>query len=341
MGDIVLNRSSLDRAPATDEQWSTQMLAECPIVTVAISSLLPADSPRLSGEISSHVETLIAVGESLPPIIIHGPSGRIIDGMHRTRAALARGETEIRAIVYSGSMRDAFAIGVRSNTSHGLPLSRPERLAAAERIIASHPEWSDRRIALIAGIAVGTAGKIRIRSNEARQRLDSRVGQDGRVRPLNGAVGRELVVKLLLERPTATLREIAAEAGVSPATAHDVRHRMQTGQDPVPQRKRTRLKHESDVDQRQPSKHGNVTAGPEATRAELTSLLTQMKRDPSLRFTETGRGMLKWLDFHVSSMADWDQIEKSIPAHCIPAVAKIAHSYAKAWEGFAKRIKPG
>jgi ParB-like chromosome segregation protein Spo0J len=341
VGDIVLNRSSLDRAPAADEQWSAQVLAECPVVTVAISSLLPADSPRQSGEISSHVQNLIEVGESLPPIIIHGPSSRIIDGMHRTRAALARGQTEIRAIVYSGSIRDAFAIAVRSNTSHGLPLSRPERLAAAKRIIASHPEWSDRRIAGIAGIAVGTVGKIRIRSNEARQQLDSRVGQDGRVRPLNGAAGRELVVKLLLEHPTATLREIATEAGVSPATAHDVRHRMQTGQDPVPQRKRTHLEHESGVDHRQPSKQGDVTAGAEAVRAELASLLTQMRKDPSLRFSETGRGLLKWLDFHVSSMADWDQIEKSIPTHCIPIVAKIAHSYAKAWEGFAKRIKQG
>jgi len=259
--------------------------------------------------------------------------------MHRTRAAVARGEKEISAVVYNGPTRDAFAIAVRSNTSHGLPLSRSERLAAAERIVESHPEWSDRGIAGIAGIAVGTVGKIRARSEATRNQLGSRVGQDGRVRPLNGAAGRELAVKLLREHPTATLREIAAEAGVSPATAHDVRRRMKIGQDPVPQRKQTPLKHESASGSRQAPKRSDVTAGPEAARAELGSLLTKLKKDPSLRFTETGRSLLRWLDFHVNGMADWDRIEKSIPAHCIPMVERIASSYGEAWKGFARQIR--
>lgn len=340
MGDTSLRRSDAPRGRDVDEQWSAaEALAECPVVTVGISSLLPADSPRQSGEIRSHVQNLVEIGDSLPPIIIHGPTKRIIDGMHRASAALARGESEIRAVVYSGSMRDAFAIAVRINTSHGLPLSRTERLAAAKRIIRSHPEWSDRRIALIASIAVGTVGKIRIRSTDAHQQRDSRVGQDGRVRPLNGAAGRELVVKLLQQRPTASLREIANEAGVSPATAHDVRHRMQIGQNPVPQRERTPRKQETNLPRPRPLKQDIVAAGREAARTELASLLTQMKRDPSLRFTETGRNLLRWLDFHVSGMADWDQIEKSVPTHCVPVVEKIAHSYAKAWEEFARRLK--
>src|SRR5213076_255321 len=60
-----------------------------------IGSLLPADSPRLEGERLDHVRALAdAVGEP-PPILVHRHSRRVIDGMHRLRAAQLRGERMI------------------------------------------------------------------------------------------------------------------------------------------------------------------------------------------------------------------------------------------------------
>lgn len=58
---------------------------------VAVGSLLPADSPRLNGIDEDHARALAETGQVLPPILVHGSSMRIIDGMHRARAAQIRG----------------------------------------------------------------------------------------------------------------------------------------------------------------------------------------------------------------------------------------------------------
>ena len=69
---------------------------------------------------------------------------RVIDGTHRLRAALLRGVDVIDVLYFDGPDADAFVLAVELNHTHGLPLSRADRTAAAERIIGSHPDWSDR-----------------------------------------------------------------------------------------------------------------------------------------------------------------------------------------------------
>jgi ParB-like chromosome segregation protein Spo0J len=146
----------------------------------AIESLANADSPRLSGESTEHILALANAQDELPPITVHRASMRVLDGMHRLRAAEHRGQNHIKVRFFDGDDADAFVIAVRSNIVLGLPLSLADRKATATRIIASHPHWSDRLIASITGLAAGTIVEIRRTSDEKAPAAAIRIGRDGR-----------------------------------------------------------------------------------------------------------------------------------------------------------------
>lgn len=112
-------RSILDRKPPA---------AARPISTVPISALLPADSPRLAGESAEHVRMLADSGAKFPPIIVHRPSMRVIDGMHRLRATTLRGCATIEVqFVDDGEGPELFVLAVAANIAHGLPLTSADR----------------------------------------------------------------------------------------------------------------------------------------------------------------------------------------------------------------------
>ncbi|MGP3978930.1 hypothetical protein ACTWQF_33935 [Streptomyces sp. 8N114] len=207
-----------------------------PPAAVALDELLASDSPRLNGEDNAHIRALAALEAPLPPILVHRGTMRIIDGMHRMRAARLRGEDRIQVEFFEGGEDELFALSVKLNITHGLPLSQADRKAAAKRIIEAHPYWSDRRIAANAGLAASTVATIRRRSTGRNAQLNVRVGRDGRVRPLHATEGRLRASKILAANPDASLRQIAEEAGIATATAKDVRDRIRQGQDPVPPR---------------------------------------------------------------------------------------------------------
>jgi len=64
-------------------------------VQVPIARILAADSPRRAGENPEHAQSLAEVNAELPPIVVHRATLRVIDGMHRLRAARLRGQEEI------------------------------------------------------------------------------------------------------------------------------------------------------------------------------------------------------------------------------------------------------
>jgi hypothetical protein len=257
----------------------------------------------------------------------------VIDGMHRVRAAMLRGEETIEAKIYPGPMADAFVLAVRMNTSHGLPLSLADRKAAAGRILESHRQWSNRIVAAMTGLAASTVAGIRERSTDRRDQSIARIGQDGRVRPLNGAAGRLRAHRLLIERPTASVRTIAKEAGVSPSTVQDVRQRLAAGQDPLPPRQRMNAGTEGTVP---PPRQERRSV---ATGQEVGATLAGLMRDPSMRFSDAGRFLLRWLDMNRAGMDGYEQIIDTVPDHCAGAVAKLARGYAEVWQEFASRLE--
>lgn len=148
---------------------------------------------------------------------------QVLDGLHRLDAARLSNRTHIPARLLGGEEADAFVLAVHSNVADGLRLSRPERRRAVERISHLHPRWSDRRIAAVAGLSARTVAEIRRRCGLVPQ---TRVGQDGRVRPTNRAAGRERAARILSNDPSLSLRRVAQAAGISPETVRSVKTRM-------------------------------------------------------------------------------------------------------------------
>ncbi|WP_172388141.1 ParB/RepB/Spo0J family partition protein, partial [Streptomyces sp. MNP-20] len=151
---------------------------------VPIAVLRPADSPRI-GENLQHARTLGACGAVLPPILVHRETMRVIDGMHRLRAALMQQRDLVEVTYFDGSTEDAFVLAVESNITHGMPLTLAERAAAAARIIITHTQWSDRAIAAVAGLDPKTVAALRRRGMPPEAAPAVRVGQDGKVRPVD------------------------------------------------------------------------------------------------------------------------------------------------------------
>lgn len=311
---------------------------------VPIVRLVIADSPRVHGEQVEHTRMLAAMDTPLPPIVVHRPTMKVIDGRHRLRAAVLRGDDAVDVLFFTGGDADAFVLAVELNHAHGLPLSIADRKVAAARIVDSHPTWSDRRISAITGLAAGTVATIRECSTERIGQSNVRVGRDGRMRPVDGAESRRRAAEVIAANPNASLREIAKVARISPSTAKDVRARLARGESPVTPRQRNRDERvggaaappaEAGV-----GNYGERTRAPDASRnaspAEFVALLA---RDPSLRFNEAGRVLLRFIGCVAVDDDQWDEMMRRVPVHQRETVVQLARECATAWQGFADRLE--
>ncbi|GAA3804826.1 ParB N-terminal domain-containing protein [Streptomyces phyllanthi] len=331
------------------------------VVSVPMLSLRPADSPRLNGEDKAHIMRLAEAETPLPPILVDRRSMQVIDGMHRLMAASLRGQETIDVMFFEGNEADIFLRAVQENVTHGLPLSRADRRAAAERIIASHPHLSDRAIGQTAGLAAKTVAAIRKLSGESAPQPSVRVGRDGRVRPLDGRAGRRRAAELLAEQPDASLRDVARAAGISPATAFDVRKRLECGESPVPEKAAGRTDrasaastganpdnetadHGADADQdngtavpvpplRIEPRSASGTTGPDPA-----ATVEKLMRDPSLRNNEQGKSMLRLLHINAVGAKQLPDAAETVPPHCVAIIVQLAQQYASMWQDCAREL---
>lgn len=288
------------------------------IHTVPVESLLPADSPRLAGLNEGHARALAESGTAFEPILVHRETGRVVDGMHRLRAAVLRGEHLITVRHVDGASADLFVRAVQANISHGLPLTLGDRKAAVLRILTTHPHWSDRAIAAVTGVSPKTVGAVRGRrsTEESPQsnRSAPRVGRDGRVRPADMPERRAKARSLLAQRPRATLREVAQEAGVSVSTAHRLRQELRSC----------------------PAGPDGGERAPAAVAVRLrVRALDILANDPSIRFTDSGRALLRWLNGQAQGLAAGEQLLAAVPPHCARALTEVMSHYAREWERLA------
>lgn len=292
--------------------------------TVPISSIHAGDSPRLSGESSEHIKILASSDKPLPPITVHKSTMRVIDGMHRLRAARLRGDLTIEVQFFEGSDDEAFMAAVQANVTHGLPLTLADREAAAVRFIASDPQRSDRLIANVTGLSAATVGALRRRADLSSHQASVRIGRDGRIRPLNSAAGRLRVQQEISNNPQASVREIGRAAGVSLSTVSDVRRRLHRGEDPIPNQQRRRS-----LASRDPAPASTPS------QQDAASLLGLLHKDPSLRYTEPGRALLRWLAFHARGPMTVCALADAVPPHCRYAVARLIRRCADEWQQLA------
>ncbi|MGW3421550.1 hypothetical protein [Streptomyces phaeochromogenes] len=330
-----------------------------PVETVSLSALRSADSPRTRSEDPEHVRALAQLdAASLPPIVVHRATMRVVDGTQRVGAAVLRGDEGIEARLVEGREEDMFLLAVRLNIAHGLPLSLTERRSAAERILASHPQWSDRAVAAAAGLSAATVSDLRKGAPAAVPEPVS-IGRDGKRRPFSSAEGRRAAGELIRQNPNTSLRQIAKRAGISLGTAFDVRARILRGEDPVPpqQRRRGALAAEAAgkvtvvTSTMRPEPGTSTDSGtaaaagavpppePQFSQRDVTKVMRNLVSDPSLRLTGHGRTMLRWLSSKMIDSKEWQPFVGELPSHCTETVAGLARACSESWSEFARQLE--
>jgi ParB-like chromosome segregation protein Spo0J len=301
---------------------------------VAVGSLVPGDPPRTVRESPEHVRALAGAPGELPPIIVHRATMRVVDGLHRLRAVELRGQEFIAARMFDGDESDAFILAVQANLTSGLPLSVADRKAAALRIVTSHPHWSDRMIASASGLSARPVAEVR-RSHPAPTALgQSRVGRDGRVRPVNAAEKRRMASELFRRNPDLSLRQVARAVGISPETARSVRNRLtREGQQDPSGTVRPDGPARTDESIVAAGRRGSPAAdvGRTAAPVDRAEVIRRLRVDPALRYSDDGRALLRLLQAHALSDEQWTALLDSVPAHRRGTLAHVALDCSRVW----------
>jgi hypothetical protein len=191
--------------------------------SVVVSSLVESLSIRNQGVNEEHVATLLDTKDPLPPIVVHAPTSTVIDGVHRVCAARRRDDHSIEAYLVDCPVEDAILLAVKLNTCHGLPLTRGDRRAGAAQILRLHPEWSDRRIAGIAGLSPKTVASVRREASEEIPQSKARIGRDGRNRSIAAGSTRRASRLSATGRTKAGLSADGAEGTLSVTSQRSLR----------------------------------------------------------------------------------------------------------------------
>jgi len=215
--------------------------------------------------------------------------------------------------------REAFVLGVAANITHGLKLTRKDRKAAAARILGMYPTWSDRTIAATAGLSHPTVAVIRRRCSTGKTfQLNTRLGHDGKARPLTSNSGRQAAAELILADHSTPLREVARQAHVSVGTAHDVQ---------------TRLKH--GVDPSVPTTRG---AGLDFSLARALAAVKKLRADPAVWSHQDGKAMLQLLSHSLQVAHQVRSTIKNAPQHCLDTIAEVAAALGDYWSRLARDL---
>ena len=320
-----------------------------PVLRLPMRSLGPGFFLRRSGTDAAHVQLLADAASSgeLPAILVQKSSLRIVDGMHRIAAAKLRGEESINARFVDCSDDEAFLLAVKSNTLHGLPLSRADRIAGAKRILEGHLDWSDRSVAAATGLSAKTIAGLRHHSDCEVKDLDKRLGRDGKWRPVTGIEGRKRAAEYLAIRPDASVREVAREADISLGTVHDVRDKLRRGLDPTTVGRRSsqdRAANGSAGDAgRDWTSPGNGTGlhtrRPSNLAPSWSEISPKIANDPTIRYTENGRKFLRWMATRIMQPGEWKEFAEAVPPHWTKDISLVAESVSGAWLDFAKQLR--
>ena len=336
VADEIAGRSGGSRYDPVD------MIGQLPVEEVPLSLLESGLFLRGAGTDPAHVKLLADAASSseLPPILVQKSNYRIVDGMHRIEAARLRGEESIRAQFINCTDEDAFILAVRSNTLHGLPLSRSDRIFGAKRILLWHPDWSDRAVGAATGLGAKTIAGLRRRSAGEIQPFSKRVGRDGKRHPLAAADGRRRAAEYMTARPDVPLRQVAREVDVSLGTVQDVRTRMRHGMDPTAVgRPRSSPRPVTSP----PAGDGNA-AGPPGVQPDSRNpgwagISAKLMSDPSLRYTEDGRKFFRWMAMYAMHASEWKEFTDAIPAHWLKDVSIVVSDVRDELHHFAEQLR--
>ncbi|MFJ5265783.1 ParB N-terminal domain-containing protein [Streptomyces sp. NPDC088387] len=362
---------------STRSEFDLKNFEALPAREIPISALSPGVSLRQGGTDAAHIRLLIDAADSaqLPPILVQVDGCRVIDGLHRLEAARLMGESGILARLVDCSNSEALVIAMKANGTHGLPLSKADRVAGAQQVLGSHPDWSDRAIAQITGLSAKTVAALREKSAIAAPLGGKRIGQDGKRRPVDAGEGRRRAAQYIAAHPDAPLRQVARETDVSLGTVHDVSARLRRGEGPERagrQACETRPAHMrpvAAVPAPAPPVHSEPVpdSGTAGHRAALrvarydepapapttaprrnhseppptwATVAAKLATDPAIRYTAGGREFLRWMQSHAGGPGeDWQRHVEAVPPHWLGVIAPIAEHIGREWCLLAEQLK--
>jgi len=301
-------------------------LAVCEEVELPLSDVRVGRSLRRSGLDRGHVAVLAQRAEQWPPIVVNRADRSVVDGQHRVAAARELGLEHIRVVWFDGSADEAYVEFVRCNVGHGLPLSLDERRAAVRRILQTHADRSDRGIAELCGVSPKTVARVRdeLGAVGATEPGATRVGRDGRARPVDAAGVRQRIAEELEKFPEASLRVIARKVGASPETVRSVRNR-----NGLPERRA--------YDDRITARDAEATVLALLSRKQPTARPWQ--DDAALSARDGGEQFVAWFDATAVEDADaWTHLGV-VPLSRTYEVADEARRRAAFWSSFAENVE--
>jgi ParB-like chromosome segregation protein Spo0J len=316
-------------------------IEQLPVVNVPVRSLVPAFYVRQAGTDPAHVRLLADAGPSidLPAILVQKHGSRIVDGMHRLEVAKLRGQETIRARIVDCSDGEALILAVRSNTLHGLPLSKADRISGAIRILAAHPGLSDRALAGLAGLSPKSIASLRNSGIGNTPSTAKRVGRDGRRRPAVTEEGRVRAAEYMRANPEASLREVAQATDVSLGTAHSVRERLRQGLTPEAGSSQSRALLPIAASSAASFVKPLAAIGRRNVKLSWLSISAKLAGDPTLRYTSDGRAFLRWMSLHSMRAEEWREFVDAIPERWVDEVAGVAASMSEEWNQYAQSLR--
>jgi hypothetical protein len=145
------------------------------------------------------------------------------------------------------------------------------------------------------------------------------------------ARGRLRAAELMRVQPDQSLRQIAARAGVAVGTVRDVRERVRRGLHPVPD-------HVRPVDGAEPE-DGAATEGRRGSGRSPGYVLGSLRRNPSLRLSQSGRRLLGLLAERSVVDSALDEVVAAVPVHCAEAVVELMRHNADEWLRLAREVE--
>jgi hypothetical protein len=259
-----------------------------------------------------------------PPIIVDQTTGTIIDGAHRVLAARQLGRHRIAAHLFTGSRQEALVMAIHSNVSHGMPLSLAEREAAAQMVLCTYPDWSDRRIGEVCGISGKTVGSLRNRATAELTHMNGRLGRDGRRRPTNSEERRREITALLTRNPEVSIRQIARTVDVSPTTVMNIRRRIESARNGAEGSGST-----------QPDGRDSAAAQPSGRDQCFTSWTS----DPAILSMNEGPRFAEWLEGHRIADREWVDYVDHIPLSRLFQLNEYAQQQSEGWTRLAHALE--
>jgi ParB-like chromosome segregation protein Spo0J len=332
-------------------QHSSIRAVSSEVVELRVTELGAGFPFRERGIESDHTRVLAESPHSWPPILVNRADLRVIDGQHRVAAAHLIGRKTIAAELFDGSPEDAYLEFLRRNVQHGLPLSLRERRHAATRILGQWPNWSDRRVAAMCGLAPGTVASLRAEatptvvssSSDRSVRSEQRVGRDGKRRPTKPTVSRQRIAEALIADPSASLRAIAEEVGASPETVRSVRSQLRAS--PSEATLQTNGL-QTDTLQTGTLQTGTLqtstvqaTAFPDILPYKAPRSDKWWVRDAALSSSPEGQRSVKWLSRSMIEEADWRAHLHTTPRSRVYELAAEARRRANCWTEFSETLE--